>query len=293
MTLPDQTLRFLFDNTPIRGELTQISTALHEVLSKHPYPKGVQRLLGEFMAAVAMLSDTIKFEGTLSLQVKGAGQVRTLMAECRDNRALRAIAQYNDDFDVQGALLGQGQMAITIEPKSGKRYQGIVPINDDELSLEAVLQDYFQKSEQIRTRVWLFADQKSCAGLMIQAMPKSASESSLHYDGEDEDWERVIHLASTITAEEILSLSGEDMLHRLFHEETVRVFPARPLIFECTCSKERTANALVTLGREEALEMVNEMGLISIDCQFCHEQYGFTKDDIEQLFSDATNKQSH
>jgi molecular chaperone Hsp33 len=286
MTLHDATQRFLFEETPIRGELTQLETTLHDVFSKHNYPKSIEALLGQFMAAAAMLSDTIKFDGTLSLQARGAGQVRTIMAECRNNRALRAIAQYNDDFDEAGSLLGEGQMAITIEPRQGKRYQGIVPINDDELSLAAVLEDYFQQSEQIRTRIWLFSNAKQAAGLMIQAMPSSASESSLSDDAELETWNRIIHLASTTSEEEILSLEPENMLNRLFHEETVRVYPARSLEFECTCSKDKTANAIRTLGEDEALDIVKEMGHIDLDCQFCREKYAFGPEDVVALFKD-------
>ncbi|MBU2864264.1 Hsp33 family molecular chaperone HslO [Reinekea forsetii] len=286
MTLHDATQRFLFEDTPIRGELTQLETTLNDVFSKHNYPDTIKSLLGQFMAAAAMLSDTIKFEGTLSLQVRGAGQVRTIMAECRDNSAIRAIAQYNDDFDEQGELLGHGQMAITIEPKKGQRYQGVVPINDSELSLAAVLEDYFQQSEQIRTRIWLFSNQYQSAGLMIQAMPSSASESSLSSDADLETWERVIHLASTTSEEEILSLEPDVMLNRLFHEETVRVFEPRSLKFECTCSKEKTANAVRTLGEDEALDIVREMGHIDLDCQFCREKYAFSAEDVVELFKE-------
>ncbi len=288
MSITDRTLRFLFDNTPIRGEVTQLDRAYQEVLTKHEYPEAVRTLLGEFMAAAAMLSDTIKFEGTLSLQVKGAGQVRTLMAECRSNRALRAIAQYNDDFIDSGEILGEGQLAITIEPEKGQRYQGIVPINDKELALAKVLEDYFQQSEQIRTRIWLFADGKRSAGFMLQAMPQSASQSSLDYF-EDEDWQRVVHLAETLTAEEILSLPSEENLHRLFHEETVRVYEPRDLKFECTCSEERSANAIVTIGAQEAFDIIKERGAIEIDCQFCHERYVFNQTDIEKLFDQKSN----
>jgi len=283
----DKTIRFLFENSHIRGELTQLDQSFQEILSKHNYPDSVQLLLGQFLAAAAMLSDTIKFDGTLSLQVKGGGQVRTLMAECRNNRALRAIAQYNDDFDDTGAILGEGQMAITIEPEKGQRYQGIVPINDGDLSLSAFFEDYFHQSEQIRTRIWLFADKKHAAGFMLQAMPQSASESSLDVH-DDDSWDRVVHLGSTLKNEEILTLDAETVLHRLFHEETVRVYPPRDLEFECTCSEKRSANAIITLGVEEAVTIAREEGHIEINCQFCHERYAFSAEEVEELFKPAS-----
>lgn len=282
MSNPDQTQRFLFDHTHIRGEITGLQRSYQDVLAKHNYPEPVRLLLGEFMAAVALLSDTLKFDGTLSLQVRGAGQVRMLMAECRDNRALRAIAQYNDDFSADQALLGNGQLAITIEPKNGKRYQGIVSINDGDHSLSHALEDYFRQSEQIRTRVWLFADTQIATGLLLQAMPHSASEGSMEVD--DDAWNRVVHLAETLTADEMLRLDNTTVLQRLFHEEEVRVYEARPLEFECTCTRERCANAILMLGEEEAQAVVAEQGEIHSDCQFCHQHYRFAPEDVTELF---------
>lgn len=285
MSSPDQTQRFLFDQTQIRGEITGLGQSYQTVLSKHNYPEPVQRLLGEFMAAVALLSDTLKFNGRLSLQVRGAGQVRMLMAECRNQQALRAIAQYTDDFSDQAALLGQGQMAITIEPDQGKRYQGIVPIDDDNQTLARALEEYFRQSEQIRTRLWLSADGQRAAGVLIQAMPQSASEGSLESTDTDA-WDRVTHLADTLTDDELLQLSNETLLHRLFHEEQVRLFDSHGLHFECTCSRERCGNAILTLGETEALQVVEEEGAIHSDCQFCHQQYRFDRDDVTALFAD-------
>jgi len=285
MTELDHTTRFLFADSAVRGELTQLDRSVSEVLSKHHYPSSIQPLLGQFMAAAAMLSDTLKFDGTLSLQVRGSGQVRTLMAECRDNRALRALAQYNDDFDDSGPILGEGQLAITIEPNQGHRYQGVVAINDTDLGLAQVLEGYFQQSEQIRTRIWLFTDQHKAAGLMLQAMPQSASDSSLNIPEDDDNWSRLMLLASTLKPEEIFGLDAQTVLHRLFHEEPLRLYPPRPLEFECTCSTGRSGNAIVTLGATEALALVEELGHIDIDCQFCHERYAFKADDVRQLFS--------
>lgn len=288
MSNPDQTQRFLFDDTPLRGEITGLQQSYREVLDKHDYPEPVRHLLGQFMAAVALLSDTLKFEGTLSLQVRGAGQVRMLMAECRDHEALRAIAQYTDDFSTSGPLLSGGQMAITIEPKQGKRYQGIVPLSDDH-SLAQALESYFQQSEQIRTRVWLEADDQRAAGMMIQAMPTSASEGSLETHDHDA-WDRVTHLADTLTQDELLGLDNETVLHRLFHEEQVRLFAERPLRFECTCSRERCGEAILTLGHEEANQVVAEEGAIISDCQFCHQQYRFDQSDVDALFDEQRQR---
>lgn len=285
MSSPDQTQRFLFDQSQIRGEITGLGQSYLDVLDKHNYPEPVQRLLGEFLAAVALLSDTLKFEGRLSLQVRGAGQVRMLMAECRNHEAVRAIAQYTDDFSDQAPLLGQGQMAITIEPDQGKRYQGIVPIDDNDQTLSRAVEDYFRQSEQIRTRLWLAADGQRAGGVLLQAMPESASQGSLANPDTDA-WDRVTHLADTLSSEELLQLDNQTLLHRLFHEEKLRLFDAHGLHFECTCSRERCANAILTLGEEEALQVVAEEGVLHSDCQFCHQQYRFDQDDITTLFAE-------
>lgn len=286
MSNPDQRQRLLFDDLAIRGELVGLEQAYQDVLKQHPYPKPLQTLLGEFMAAVTLLSSTLKFEGILSLQARGSGQARLVMAEIQNQEQLRAIAQYNDDFIDSGALLGEGTLAITIDPKVGKRYQGIVTLRDH--GLAQALEDYFLQSEQIRTRIWLSANGQRAAGLLLQALPGSASDSSLQVDADG--WDRVTQLAATITDDELLQVDNDALLYRLFHEETVRTYPPADLWFQCTCSRERSANAVYSLGLESARELITQEGLIQVDCQFCHAKYSFNEADVEQLFADA-NKQ--
>ncbi len=280
----DQCQRFLFEQLAIRGEITGLQQSYQDVLNQHPYPQPVAKLLGEFMAAVSLLSDTLKFRGRLSLQAKGEGQVRVVLAECEQHERLRAIARYNDDFIDGGPLLGAGQLAITIEPENGQRYQGIVSLADR--GLASALEDYFQQSEQIKTRLWLAADGQRAAGLLIQAMPESASESSLSRDSEP--WDRIISLSDTITDDELLKLSNERLLVRLFHEETVRTWPPTRRYFECSCSHERSANALSSIGYAEARQLAAEQGSIEVDCQFCHAKYFYSVEDVERLFGDQS-----
>lgn len=285
MSDADQCQRFLFDQLAIRGELTGLQKSYRDVLTQHPYPVPVARLLGEFMAAVSLLSDTLKFRGLLSLQARGNGQIRTIMAECEHHERLRAIARYNDDYIDGGPQLGEGQLAITIEPDQGKRYQGIVSLDDH--SLAAALEDYFRQSEQIRTRIWLAADGERAAGMLIQAMPESAHESSLTHDSDA--WDRVVALADTLTDEELLTLPNERLLTRLFHEETVRTWPPQQRWFECTCSHERSARALQSIGYSEARQLAAEQGSIQVDCQFCRASYHYTVEDVEALFAGDDN----
>ncbi len=284
MSNSDQIQRFLFDQSNIRGELVGLDHAYREVLTKHNYPKPVQKLLGEFLAAAALLANTLKFEGTLTLQVKGSGQVRALMAECEHKTNLRGIARYNDDYSDDQAALGEGHLAITLDPDKGQRYQGIVAFSDQE-GLAKALEGYFLQSEQINTRIWLEADCHKAAGMMLQAMPHSAETSSLNID--DDIWNRVTAIAETITQDEILNLDNENILTRLFHEETVRVFENQALNFHCNCSRERSANAILHIGQEEARKLLHEMGgQLSVDCQFCFQHYGFDEADINKLFAE-------
>ena len=279
--MTDSRQRFLFEKFPIRGELVQLSATLVEVFARHSYPDEIKRLMGQFMSASTLLSATIKFEGSLILQVKGEGQVSTLMTECRDQRYLRAIATYDTDADQEGPLLGKGQMAITIEPDKGERYQGIVPVSDTDLA--GVLEHYFLQSEQLRTRLWLASSTTSAAGMLIQAMPTSASESSLNQ--ESEDWQRITALSDTLTDNELLELPPQQLLHRLFHEESVRLFDPSTLEFQCQCSTERSGNALVAMGETETRTLLAEnQGFIEIDCQFCRQHYRFDLDAVNQLF---------
>jgi len=281
--MTDLIQRFMFDEFPVRGEIVQLSQTLSDVFANHEYPAPIKQLLGKFLAAASLLSTTIKFEGSLILQVRGAGQISMLMAECKNQTQLRAIAQYQHDapLDHSKPLLGEGTLAITIEPKKGERYQGIVSIDDH--SLEQVIEDYFLQSEQLNTRIWLAATETNAAGILMQAMPSSASESSLNR--KSEDWDRVIYLSETIKQEELLNLDIQTILHRLFHEEKVRLFNNKMLEFSCSCSRQRTGNALVSIGETEARSLLaEEKGLIHIDCQFCLQNYQFDEEAINQLF---------
>ncbi|MAA64813.1 MAG: Hsp33 family molecular chaperone HslO [Alteromonadaceae bacterium] len=277
MALDDQFQRFLFDDSQIRGEWVRLSTSYQDIMSQAAYPAVIQQLLGESLAASVLLSGTLKFEGSLSIQAQGNGPVRTLMTECSHDRAIRGLASFDESASggTLDELLGSGSMAITITPDQGQRYQGVVP--REEPTLSGCLEDYFERSEQIDTRLFLFADGEHAAGLMLQRLP---GDKAL-----DEDlWRRVGHLASTLKPEEILSLDSETLLHRLYHEETLRLFEPEPVAFRCSCSRERTLAALESIGKEECYSILDEQQTIDMDCQFCHQSYQFDRNDIDQLF---------
>ena len=291
MNNSDTSQRFLLNNSAIRGQWTLLETSYQTVLAKHDYPLEVQGLLGEIMAAAILLAATIKFEGSLTIQARGKGPVNLLNVECTHEHELRAIAQWQADttgMDFK-AMLGDAVLAITITPKQGERYQGIVPLTG--ANLAECLEFYFTQSEQLQTRIWLHQGNNRAGGLLLQVLPYNSS-NPIDPAQQQEDWHRVNTLASTLTADELLNLDSETLLTRLFHEEEVSVFPPEPVEFHCTCNRERTANALVQLGREELDSIIAEQGQIEITCQFCNQQYLFDKVDVAMLFQQGSPPES-
>lgn len=284
--LPDQVQRFLFDDTAVRGELVQLHQSYQEVLIRHNYPPAIEKLLGELLAAVALLTATVKLKGTLTLEARGQGEVSLLMAECNTGAQggdqLRAIARYQGEPAGQTLteLLNGGQLVITLDPYEGQRYQGIVALDQD--TLMACLEGYFASSEQLPTKLWLAADSKSAGGLLLQKLPEDARNK------DSDAWIRLGHLAATLTNEELLHLEQHELLHRLFHEETLRIFEPHTLKFGCTCSRERIANALASLGEEELKEALKDKGELATQCHFCNTHYVFTKDDLPALLNEKT-----
>ncbi|GAA0793088.1 Hsp33 family molecular chaperone HslO [Marinobacterium sediminicola] len=280
MSNPDQIQRILFDQIDVRGVVAGLENSYQEVLSRHDYPLVLQRLLGEMLAAVSMLSSTLKFEGRLLLQAQGEGAVRLLMAECNHHQDLRAIARYEGEVADDLAfneLLVKGRIALTIEPEKGQRYQGVVPLEHS--TLAQCLQAYFEQSEQLGTSIHLAADGQRAAGLMLQVLPAEGTG--------DEDWSRVSMLASTLKDDELLQLDNEELLFRLFHEETCRLYEPQSLRFQCDCSRERSAEALKFMTEDELLDILAEQnGSIDVGCQFCNQQYHFDETDIRALFSE-------
>jgi molecular chaperone Hsp33 len=281
--LPDQVQRFLSDATAVRGELVQLHQSYQEVLNRHDYPAPIERLLGELLAAAALLTATVKLDGTLTLEARGQGQVSLLMAECntglKGGDQLRAIARYQQQpkGETLQQLLGGGQLVITLDPYKGQRYQGIVALDQD--SLAACLESYFASSEQLPSRLWLKADATAAGGLLLQQLPDD------HHNKDADAWERINHLAATLSQEELLHLDQHQILHRLFHEETVRVFDPQPLRFGCTCSRERIADALASLGETELHSMIAEQGSISTQCHFCNSRYTFDSASLPEILN--------
>jgi molecular chaperone Hsp33 len=271
----DSMQRFTFDKTDVRGELVGLHKSLSAVLSKHDYPTALKIELGKLMAASAIMSATLKYEGRLCLQVRLPGDVSLIQAETTDTGDLRAIARYDESKEIETVELAGGQLVITLEPAVGKPYQGIVPLESN--LLNEAFEYYFKQSEQLGSRFWLECDGTIASGFMLQQLPAA--------EGSDEDaWDRLSHLASTLKSDELLQLTNETILHRLYHDEEVRLYDSEELRFACTCSKERIGNAIQQVGREELMDVIAEQGKVSVDCQFCLQHYSFNKEQINDLF---------
>ncbi len=282
----DQIHRFVLDGCNIRGEIITLSKTYQQATGHQNLPLEQQALLGEFLVAAGLLAETLKFEGVLTVQARGDGPVPLIMAEATDGHTLRGIAKKKDNaalatVDLAGARLadavGTGILTLTIDPDQGQRYQGIVAL--ESASLADCLSAYFAQSEQLPTRLWLFANDECAAGLLLQALPATADHPS-----QSDSWTTAEMLAATVTADELLSLPHSEVLGRLFHEFEVRLFEPRPLAFACSCSAERSLNALTALGRADAFALLAEQQLIEVNCEFCGSQYQFGQSDLQALF---------
>ncbi|HEV8645088.1 MAG TPA: Hsp33 family molecular chaperone HslO [Burkholderiales bacterium] len=277
--MSDSLQRFLLESTPVRGEIVHLDATWRAVLERRRYPAPLQSLLGDMMAAAALLSAILKFEGSLIMQMQGNGPVQLLVVEATSEHTLRATAKWEGDL-AQGnvtELLGAGRFVISIVPTSGKQtYQGIVAIEGN--SIAQVLEHYMAKSEQLETRLWLASDSRQAAGMLLQKLPAARTQDS-------DAWNRATQLGETIRREELLSLSAREIIRRLYHEEDVRVFESRPVAFRCSCSRERVTSMLRMLGHDEVRSIIAERNTVEVDCEFCGRHYTFDAVDAEQVFA--------
>lgn len=277
--MADALQRFVFEGAAVRGAVVRLDAAWRATLERRDYPDAVAALLGELMAASALLTSSLKLDGSLILQIQGQGPLKLLVAECAGDLAVRATAKWEEPLPAGGLaeLVGCGRFVITLDPKQGgETYQGVVAV--DVPSVAAALEHYMRQSEQVDTRLWLACDRTSAAGLMVQRMPGVPSHDA-------DAWQRAEALASTIRAEELLRLDAPTIVRRLFHEEDIRLFDREVVTFRCSCSRVRVANMLRLLGADEVRGVVAERGEVEVSCDFCGRRYVFDRVDAEQLFA--------
>lgn len=278
----DQIARFTIENTPIRGQMVSLDASWQKCLQNSELSVPARNLLGDALAAVTLLGSTLKLDGKITLQIRGQGAIHLLVAQATSQRSIRGMvrqsAEIKDTSIPLNEIFQADKIVITIDSGHGKPYQGIVPLIGH--SLAQALESYFDQSEQLPTRLWLASDQSSASGLLLQKLPGELQD--------EDSWNRVTHLASTITRQELLQLSERELLKRLFHEEVVRLYDSEPVRFECSCSRERTQAMIKSLGHDEAESILEEQGTIEVNCEFCNASYVFDPIDIEQLFQADT-----
>lgn len=276
----DSLHRFLIENANVRGEWVHLDQTWKQLLDCANYPAAVKKVLGEALAATMLLSATLKYKGTLSLQVNGEGAVNLLLIQATSEGTVRGLARYNQEptSDNLFDIFGKGHLAITIEPSDGgERYQGVVGLQED--SLADALAVYFEQSEQLKTRLWLSSNNESSAGLLLQRLPSADN-------ADDDGWTRVTHLSETLTSDELLLLDQEVLLHRLFHEDDVRLFGGEAIQFQCGCSQEKIEAMIHSLGQQEAENMIAEREKIEVDCEFCSQHYQLDHIDVKRVFTE-------
>ncbi len=301
--MSDTLLKFMLGPGHVRGVAVRLRQSWQEMQRRGRFAVPLQPLLGEMSAASALLAGSLKFDGTLILQIQGDGPLRLAVAECQPDFGLRATAKAADDlaqalpqadFPSLANRHGGGRCVITLDPRQpGQQpYQGIVGLADAQGhalgDLASVLRQYLDQSEQIPSWLMLASDAHSACGLLVQRMPDSAPPGGT--EQADEDFARAVHLASTLQRDELLALEPTEMLRRLFWEEQARVFASPQPRFHCTCSKARVAQMLRMLGRDEVESVLREQGEVDVRCEFCGAAYAFDLVDAARLFRDEIDQ---
>ena len=275
----DHLQRVLLEAANARCVVVHLDRVLAEVLARGPYPAVIEGLLGEALVVTALCSSGLKFQGRISLQLRSGSALSLLMADCTDDGGLRGLARFDadaapDDTADLRRLAAGGTLTMTLEPSErGQTYQGIVPLLGG--GMAEAMEAYFRQSEQLETRIRVVVGNGAAAGILLQKLPGEAPDP----DG----WNRLGRLLDTVSLDELQATDSETLLHRLFHEEPRRLFPARPLVFHCPCSRERVLSVLRGLGEAELTDILETRGEVDVDCQFCNEKYRFDRLDLEQL----------
>jgi molecular chaperone Hsp33 len=286
--------RFLFERLPIRGHLVRLDASWRAATEHHEYPAPVGDALGQAMAASVLMAGALKFEGRLSLQFEGPGPVRLMLAQCTHRHAVRGVARHDElagDPAAAGGLFGGGRLAVTIEQEeSGDRYQGVVPLVTAELS--QCLEQYFERSEQLPSRMLLASTPDRAAGLLLQRVAVGEDGPPSRSAEADDAWRRVGLLAATVTTRELLDTPCRELLRRVFPEDDLRLFEGTPVFFQCSCSRERVAGILQALGGEEVRSLLAERGDVEVRCEFCNRAWRFDAVDVAGLFAPGAPTQA-
>lgn len=276
----DYVQRFLFEDLDIRGRLVCLTGAWQRMLDGRGYPDDIVALLGHTTALNVLLGANQKGAGRVTLQVQGTGPVKLLVADCTAELRIRGMAAYERapaTASSERGLLGDGRLSVTLEDmKSGKFYQSLVPLEGE--TLEDIFLHYLTQSEQLPAFLRLYADGGALCGLLLEKLPGA--------DGRDPDgWNRVTHLAATLTLEETRDAQPYDLLTRVFPEELMRVFRLYAVEYHCPYDEEKVKDMLRSLGRDEVQSILAEQGEVVIRNEMCNHEYRFDADAIARLFA--------
>jgi len=292
-TKTDELNRYLFEGMHARGELVQLSQTYQAIINKHNYPLGVRLLLGELLAATCLLTATLKFEGEITVQLQGNGPIGYMSVNGDNNQQMRGIAKIVDAEAAQEAtslqaLIGKGNMIITVKPSQGDAYQGIVAL--DQPTLAQCFTHYFDVSAQIPTQVWLFSndEKQQVAGCLVQLLP-DGDGSVENKNKQQSDFEHLAQLTNTIKAKEIFTLDAQTLLYRLYHQEKVSLFEPQTVHYHCGCSSDKCLTAISQIKADEINDLLAEQGKVSMTCEYCLTTYDFFPDDLKSF----TSKQTH
>ncbi|ALO36090.1 molecular chaperone Hsp33 [Colwellia sp. MT41] len=278
--------RYLFTDAHARGELVQLNSSFKSILNNHDYPAGVTKLLGELLSATCLLTATLKFEGDITVQLQGDGPVGYMSVSGNNKQQMRGIVKLTTTTSANTLqeLIGKGTMIITIRPDAGKAYQGVVALDKDNLA--DCLAHYFDVSEQIPTKIWLFSDseQQLTAGALVQLLPDS-DNSIENKEKQLIDFEHLCQLTNTIKSEEIYSLEAEALLYRLYHQEQVNLFEPQAVSYLCGCSADKCLAAIAQIEPSEIKAILAEQGKISMTCDYCITTYDFDELSLKSFIS--------
>ena len=287
--IQDSSTRFVFVDADVRGNIVRLGDSFKQMTAPHDYPHEVQELLGEFLAAALLLSDTIKFEGRLTLQANGQGNIRLLMAEATHEGAVRGIAQLEEAAPANAfmdknllQLLSGGTLTVTVEARGRERYQSIVPLLGE--TLAECLESYFQQSEQLNTFITLSADSTQATGMLIQQLPVQMEQDLAQ---RADRWQTIRVLAGTITGPELMADANSVLLQHLFVDENIQMFGETSVRFQCSCSEQRMAGALVSLGELELASLFEERQTLALTCEFCGAHYNIDNKKLTQLVTEG------
>ncbi|WP_299998917.1 Hsp33 family molecular chaperone HslO [uncultured Cedecea sp.] len=285
MTQHDQLHRYLFENHAVRGELVTVSDTWQRIMENHDYPQPVKNILGELLVATSLLTATLKFDGDITVQLQGDGPMTLAVINGNNNQQMRGVARVQGDVADDASLkdlIGNGYLVITISPQEGERYQGVVGLEGD--TLAACLEDYFMRSEQLPTRLFIrtgsVEGKAAAGGMLLQVLPAQ--------DAQIDDFNHLATLTDTIKTEELLTLPANEVLWRLYHEEEVTLYDPQNVVFTCSCSRERCAAAIRTLPDEEIDNILAEDKEIDMNCDYCGSHYVFDAMDIAAIRNNAS-----